>query len=353
MRPEVVPVLHGEPFFRGPGDLGDARQTSVGKDVSGDPGIALPAGDVGTDGVQHEDAVRLQTPGDHIHERAIVPAPDMLEHAHGNDPVKGLVQTAVIALPDLDRQTFAELPGKADLLLGDVHSDHFAAVRFGREPGQPAPTAPDVQKPVSGPQLELVAQQTHLIHLGPGQVFGIAKAPAAVLEIGVEKSLEQIIAQIVVMFGDNARSGPGLQVENSARQCPQSQKRPPANPLPQTAAQRPGDELVNPVALPPSTHIPFSKAEISLPEHLEKEPLVRHPDIPGPVPADLHVGFGQHLGHQPCAVQHDASLGFWRPAFLFFPNNRQSGRRKPGVEIHAMLTTTRAPCGQMTAPRTR
>src|SRR5690606_40716094 len=80
---EILPVLHREPPFGGTSDLGDGgkyRRRRI-ENVLCEPRIAMRAGDIAANGLEQEDAIRLQSIMDHLHVARVVAPADMLEHA--------------------------------------------------------------------------------------------------------------------------------------------------------------------------------------------------------------------------------------------------------------------------------
>jgi len=96
---------------------------------------------------------------DDFHENPVVPPANVLEHPDRDDPVEGALDLAVIHLDDGHGQAPAEIPGIADLLPGDIYGGDGAAVAFGHVTCQAAPAAADVEHPVPGTQVDLVADE--------------------------------------------------------------------------------------------------------------------------------------------------------------------------------------------------
>ena len=59
IRAEIVPVFHDEQPFDGAADLLEARQHAVGEDVFIEPRVASVGGFVAPDGMEQEDADRV------------------------------------------------------------------------------------------------------------------------------------------------------------------------------------------------------------------------------------------------------------------------------------------------------
>jgi len=97
MRPQIVPIFHREQSLDGSADLGDAGQHAVGKNVFGDPGVAIVGGFVAADGVQQQNAFVFKAAVCNAHERSVIFPPDMFEHTHGNDFIEPPLDVAVVA----------------------------------------------------------------------------------------------------------------------------------------------------------------------------------------------------------------------------------------------------------------
>src|SRR5690606_30513782 len=137
---------------------------------------------------------------------------DMLEHADRKDPVKALIEFAVILHADLDRQAAAEFAGEFRLLNGNGDADATDAVAFGSEFQRFTPAATDVEHVHAGAQAELAADQVKLVGLR-----GIQRVRGFPITTTVDKALaqhgmEQVIAEIVVAFANLEGTASALQV---------------------------------------------------------------------------------------------------------------------------------------------
>ena len=181
IRAEIVPIFHHEQAFRGFGYLLHGRQHAVRKDILADPGIGGIHRTLGTDGVQKEKAAFRKAAVHYLHERAVVLLAHVLEHAQGNDVVEFSPHFPVVLQAQFDRQSFAHFPAKLRLFPGNRDARHPRAVSLGREFGEAAPAAADVEHVLPRLKPQLAANEVELgfLRLVQGPGLGLAAPIAA------------------------------------------------------------------------------------------------------------------------------------------------------------------------------
>ena len=160
----------------------------------------------------------------------------MLHHLEARDAVELLVRNlAVVTAEDpdavLDAPVLRSLLAERGLILRDGDTRRPGAEVARRVAHQRAPAAPDVEHPMPGFELELLAHQIHLV------VLSLFEALVRVLEKAgrvdhplSEEPAEEVVASVVVLahdalvlllrvngdFGDEVRDGP-LEVKRRER----------------------------------------------------------------------------------------------------------------------------------------
>ena len=185
MRAEIVEVLDSEKILRCLGNLSDAGQHSVGKDIAVDPGIAVDLGNIAADGMEEKDPFLFQTAVGDFHKRPVVLLSHVFEHSDGYDLVEAPLDLPVILTEDFHRQILTGLAGVPDLLLGNIDGRNLAAVMFGGIAGKTAPAAANVQNVILGVQVDFLANEIEFFLLGFYQIVCSLEVGAAVLIVGV------------------------------------------------------------------------------------------------------------------------------------------------------------------------
>jgi hypothetical protein len=170
--------------------------------------------------------------------------------------------------------------GPIALALGDRDADHVAAVTFGSKSRHRTPTASDIEHAISRPQPQLPGDEIHLRSLRLVQALRGRPICTRVRHSGPEHSRKEIVAEIVVLFGNLAGAPDRLQVPKS---CPGDEQ--PVAPLDElvidVVAQRTMGHLVQARTVPPSVHVALAKPKCSERQHARKEAVIVDADVPG------------------------------------------------------------------------
>src|SRR5215212_403277 len=200
----VLDVENGQAFlFEAVRDLGELRLVGVGKDVLGAERIVLVLRRVRADGVHESHSIRRQHLGD-FSEVAVVFAPrHVLHHADADHAVELRLDLVEVGVFDFHAivQTFALRAGLSELELTPAqgHAGPCHAVMLRGVDEQAAEAAADVEQAVAFAQPQLLADALELVLLQRVEILArIERVAARIRELLIEKSLEQIVAEIVV-----------------------------------------------------------------------------------------------------------------------------------------------------------
>ena len=119
---EIVHVLRNKKSLGGLENLGQTGDFTVGKNVFVHPRVGRAPAKIAADGVQQHQAIFRQTAPRHLKEFAVIPAADVLEHAHTGNAIVCAVKAAVIHQAKHNRQPFAMFRTISGLLAGDGYT---------------------------------------------------------------------------------------------------------------------------------------------------------------------------------------------------------------------------------------
>jgi hypothetical protein len=131
----------------------------------------------------------------------------MLEHADRDDPVESLVEQPVIDELELhavrDAGGRGALASDLELVFGEGDPEHVDSRHLVQEQRHPAPAAADVEHALARLERELGGDVRLLVELRllQGLVLRVGPVSAAVLLVGVEEEVVELVTE-VVMMGD-------------------------------------------------------------------------------------------------------------------------------------------------------
>jgi hypothetical protein len=187
MRTEVVQIFNDEDALNSFGNLPDAWQHAVGKDIGCDPGIIIGLRYVVSNGMEQKNALIAHGLGNDVHKGSIVLCTDMFKHAHRNDFVILSCYCAIIAIKKVNRQILAPVAGMLQLVFGDVDGRDGTLVSRGEVMGKAAPAAAYVKQMVLGGQIQFFGDKVQFIDLGLIQAGCLFEITAAILTVGIKK----------------------------------------------------------------------------------------------------------------------------------------------------------------------
>jgi hypothetical protein len=163
------------------------------------------------DRVDHRAAVVGQQAFDRLEIGLEVRRADVLEHADRDDAVEGLVEVAIVGQAELDlvgqARLFGALPGQGQLLGRQGDPGHLGPVVGRQGQGHAAPARADVEHLHARRDVQLGADMRLLGGLGFFQRHVRPREiGAAVLHVGVEEALIELVRHVVVV-GDVAARG--------------------------------------------------------------------------------------------------------------------------------------------------
>ena len=134
---------------------------------------------------------------------------------------------------------------------------------------------------IAGLQIELAADQVHLLLLRPVEIVGARVVPAGVVLVPAEELAEEIVIEVVVPLGDAQRALARLVVAGAPEERGREVVEAPEAPL-QPAVEEPISEILEIGAAPPPVHVGLAEAERSLEQRLAVKGRVMDDDVPGP-----------------------------------------------------------------------
>ena len=183
-------VFQQKPFFRD--DLAGAAAASLDP-----PGEAV---------IQQQTAVAQQAV--QLAEIGwVIPDPDMFVHADRGDLVVFAIQALVT--PEFHRhlvlQAFPAHFFHRVIMLGlrKRHAMRRNSIGPGGVAQQSAPATANIEKPITGSQAELLADDVELVPLRPLQrIVGVGEIGAGILHLGIEEEGVEVVADIVVKLNE-------------------------------------------------------------------------------------------------------------------------------------------------------
>src|SRR5262245_23838211 len=261
---EILDVEDGEVRRLKQADhLAKRRRVRTGKDATRHEGTELDE-TIAADRMQQAAPVRSERA---IHDSAEVPVvlwPDVLEHADRHERVVGADQVAIVVVDELDpvAQPFGPCPIACprDLLGRHVAGAHRDAMASRDVQRQRTPAAAGFDDSLAGTEAQLPRDVLHLRDLGLFERRGLGReVRAGVDHFAVEPEPVEIVAQVVVMMGVDARAGRGVPAP--------AEPAPPGARLghpPVTGGSTRRDEKLEQVTLDVDTAIGVGVAEVQL-----------------------------------------------------------------------------------------
>src|SRR5665811_172134 len=126
------------------------------------------------------------------------------------------------------------------------------------------------------------------------QVLCSFEISAAVLAVGVQKRMEQVIVEVVVMFSHQTDTRRGLEIEKHPGQNPYRVLQVHAEFRCDSSAENPEDHFINLLTIPPPIHVGLAQAQALVPVNPRVPPVVIDLDVPGILAVqDYSCGFRQ------------------------------------------------------------
>ena len=310
-----------------------------------EPGIdQLPARHV-ANGAYEGDAARRQATGRGLDIGAVVLASHVLHDSDRDHRIVSPRRAPVVLESDFHRQARAALPGQGRLLLRDRQRHHFRAMTLGRELGEAAPAAAQLENAHAAACADLAADQLELCLLRRFEIVRRLPVAAGVDHAPIEHRPVEIVADVVVLLSHLEGPLHRLQIEELRLHDVGSDPRIATHLIVDARGDHPGGELVDRLAVPPALHVSLAESQRAVAKHPSVEARIVNRDVVRRAAADPDRGALQPPPNHRLAVarrrvrRHPSLLHGLHVNRLLIGcrcSGRRLVRRRPGSGAHAL-----------------